>query len=281
MVGQHPALAGLPELKLFWCPAIGDLDAPMAQHWLDRGITHRCPGLVRALAEVLFGNQEPAALDRARAWLKARPHWRGEDVLDVLQEQLLPRTVVEKSPENVTSVEALLRLARAYPNARYLHLTRHPVTTQRSMQEHWNRTMPPYPLEGEPMAGLAAWFDVNWRIVNFCKALDSGAYLRVRAEDVLNEPDAHLRAIAEWMGIRSDAEAIDAMKHPETSRYAHLGPAGSGIVGGNDLRFLGDPVPHRVQLPSTIDQPATWRGNRFLWEAIVTLAAGLGYGDPS
>ena len=62
-----------------------------------------------------------------------------------------PRVVVEKSPENVATDAALKRLASAYPRARYLHLTRHPITTQRSMVEHWNRIVPGYPMQGQPM----------------------------------------------------------------------------------------------------------------------------------
>ena len=37
---------------------------------------------------------------------------------------------------------ALKRLATAYPNARYLHLTRHPVTTAASMARHLDATLP-------------------------------------------------------------------------------------------------------------------------------------------
>src|SRR5262245_49158513 len=128
MIGQHPDLAGLPELKLFAYPTIADMEGSLPRYWRERGFTHRSPGLVRALAEYEFGGQALDQLDRARAWLAARPHWSGADVFDALLARLSPRTAVEKSPENVATAAALRRLAAAYPNARYLHLTRHPVT---------------------------------------------------------------------------------------------------------------------------------------------------------
>ena len=96
MIGQHPELAGMPELKLFCCPTMGALAATLPKYWIDRGLTHRSPGLLRALAEVEFGDQGPAPLAAAEVWLNARADWSGADVLDVLMARLDPRVVVEK-----------------------------------------------------------------------------------------------------------------------------------------------------------------------------------------
>ena len=129
MIGQHPELAGLPELKLFATRTVGELEAPLSRYWMERGVTHRSPGLVRALAQLEFGGQSPEAMASAMSWLHARKHWRGPQVLDVLLERLAPRSAVEKSPDHVLNPAALRRIKRAYPKARYLHLTRHPVTS--------------------------------------------------------------------------------------------------------------------------------------------------------
>jgi Sulfotransferase family len=279
MIGQHPDLVGLPELKLFCCRTIGELEASLPRFWIERGITHRSPGLVRALSEFEFGDQTPESLSVARAWLNDRQHWSGSDVLDVLLARLSPRVGVEKSPENVLSGAALRRMASAYPNARYLHLTRHPVTTQRSMQEHRNRTIPSYPQDGEPMSGIASWYDTHRRILHFSAKLPPDRYLRVRAEDVLNDTEPQLRAIAAWLGLRADDGAIEAMKHPEASPFARPGPAESGIVGGHDPSFLRDPIPHRVEVRRTLDAPQNWAADPSVWRMVVDLANRLGYFD--
>ena len=57
MIGQHPDLAGFPELKLFCCETMGELEDSLPRYWLERGVTHRSPGLVRAVAEFEFGGQ--------------------------------------------------------------------------------------------------------------------------------------------------------------------------------------------------------------------------------
>lgn len=231
---------------------------------------------MRALAQFEFGGQTPRTVDLALRWLRDRCNWTGASVFDFLQERFRPRSAVEKSPENVLTDEALRRLSSAYPRANYLHLTRHPVSTQRSMEDHWNRIMP-RPLEGQPMSGMASWFAAHRRIVRFAAALPEGQLLRLRAEDILNDTDQQLSAMTRWLGLRSDAAALEAMKHPEHSPFAGFGPAGTGIVGGFDPAFLRDPTPRVVETHPTIQQPRDWRGAADLWDDVLSLAGEFGY----
>jgi hypothetical protein len=277
MIGQHPALCGLPELKLFAAPTIGEMEASLPRFWIERGVTHRSPGLVRALAEYLFGGQEAGALAAAREWLAERRDWPGEAVLDILLERIGPRIAVEKSPENAASDEALARLAEAYPEARYIHLTREPAATQRSMQAHWERVMPEHPLEGQPMLGFAAWVDVNRRILAFTAGLPAHRVLRLSAEDVLDGRPASLRTVAAWLGLAYEPAAIEAMGHPEASPFARPGPSESGIIGGYDPGFLADPVLRKLAPPPPLRQPEGWSGHAALWGMVTDLAERLGY----
>jgi hypothetical protein len=278
MIGQHPDLGGLPELKLFGYRTVGALKASLPAYWRKRGVTHRSPGLVRALAQFEFGGQTAEHLTAAQAWLHERRHWSGAQVLDVLLARLAPRTAVEKSPENVTTAVALRHTSTAYPNGRYLHLTRHPVTTQASMAAHLLRTVPEHPRIGEPMAGIAGWCKIHTRILRFAATLPGDRIMRVRAEDLLNDPPAQLRSIATWLGLRTDDAAIEAMCHPERSPFACFGPPGSGIIGGHDHGFLSDPTPRRVEVAPTVEQPPGWHGEPRLWQRTVALARQLGYG---
>jgi len=279
MIGQHPELAGLPELKLFCYRTIRELEASLPQFWRDRGVAHRSPGLVRALAQFEFGNQTLESLAVAQAWLRERPHWSGADVLDVLLTRLSPREAVEKSPDNVLSDAALRRMSKAYPKARYLHLTRHPVATQRSTRDHWSQTVSSRARDGEPMSTIGSWYDTHRRIMNFGASLPPSRYLRVRAEDVLNHPETQLHAIATWLGLRADYEAVESMRHPEQSPFASFGPEGSGVVGGHDHGFLKDPVPRRVELPPSLDPPDGWSAPPIIWKMVKELANRLGYSD--
>jgi hypothetical protein len=270
MIGQHPELAGLPELKLFCCATIGELEDSLPEYWIRRGVTHRSPGLVRAIAHLEFGDQTLQSLSSARAWLEARRHWSGAEVLDALQTRLSPLTIVEKSPDNVLSDEALERMSSAYPRARYLHLTRHPLTTQRSIQEHRARTVPEHPQHDEPMYSIASWYSIHRRLFHFGAELPPQRYMRVRAEDVLNDSERQLCKIAAWFGVSTDACAIEAMKHPEASPFASVG-------GGNDPGFLSNPIPRAAELPLSLDPPEGWDAEPEVWEMVKELASLLDY----
>jgi hypothetical protein len=71
----------LPELKLFAYRTIGELEASLPRYWVERGVTHRSPGLVRALAEFEFGGQtleslssaRKSAIRRSNAWFPKAP----------------------------------------------------------------------------------------------------------------------------------------------------------------------------------------------------------------
>lgn len=279
MIGQHPQLAGLPELKLFCYDTVAELQAPLSQYWIDRQVTHRSPGLVRALAEILLGDQSLPSLAAARRWLAGRPAWSGADVLDVLLERVSPRAGVEKSPDHALSQAALDRMAAAYPNARYIHLTRHPLTTQQSVQKHWQRMLPGYrPQPDDVSSGIAAWYEIHRRIQLFGAGLAPGRYLLVMAEAVLNDPVARLEAIARWLGVGTDPAAIEAMLHPEHSGFARMAPPESGVAGGHDHGFLQHPAPRRVPKPPALDVPAEWIGGAHAWRLVADLARGFGYG---
>jgi hypothetical protein len=279
MIGQHPDLAGMPELKLFCCPTMGELAATLPRYWIGRGKTHRSPGLVRALAEIEFGGQQSDALKAAQRWLGQRTDWSGGNVMDFLMSRLHPRVVVEKSPENVESDASLRRLADAFPTARFIHLARHPLATQRSMERHKQRMAPVFASYGEPMAGIANWCEVHQRILAFCASLPEDRYLGMRAEDVLNNPDVQISRIIAWLGVSASASARDAMKHPERSPFARPGPSDSGVSGGNDPGFLADPRLRTVELPNSLAPPQGWSLDISVWRMVGELARSLGYHD--
>lgn len=277
MIGQHPEMIGFPELKLFAYPTIGELEASLPQYWRSRGARHRSPGLVRAVAQFAFGGQEMASLDKAQIWLRDRGHWSGADVLDFFLATHSLRTGIEKSPENVESDEALARLSSAYPRAKYLHLTRHPISTQKSMEDHLLRMVPGYTMARQPMSGISGWVATQQRILNFAASLPPDRYFRIKGEDALGNPRSTLTKIAAWLGIRTDEDAVAAMMHPEESPFACEAPRDSGVIGGYDPEFLRSPSLRLAQSPPALAPPAGWINNASLWRCTVDLANRLGY----
>ncbi len=273
MVGTHPELYGFPELSLFRAASVGDLISPASQ---GRVAHSRTAGLERAIAELHQASQEEASVARARRWLADRVSWPVESVFDHLQSKILPRIAVEKSPENANREDYLERLARSYPRARFLHVTRHPVPTVRSMHEAWNAArLWEVPDQLFHLHLLGTWLFNHARIKQFTEALPPDRWMRVRSEDVLNAPRETLREICRWLGVDDGPSAIDSMLHPERSPYARIGP--TSALGGNDPKFLRDPVPRETELPVSMDVPEDWTVDPWLHVAVVEFAASIGY----
>lgn len=228
-------------------------------------------GLIRAVAEVMLHSQGDESLEAACSWLSDHRYLNTAVVLDALLERVAPLIGIEKSPGTTLNDESLRRVARLYPRARFLHLVRHPTTTQLSMQRHWSGR--PWTPSDLPDVCARVWYLTHLRILAVSQELARDAYLRVRAEDILNEPADTLRRVTEWLGLCGDDNAVEAMLHPERSPYAHavaIGPA-------NDPGFVRDPVLRRVDAPNTIEVPASWRLDAGTKKGVLKVAEFHGY----
>jgi hypothetical protein len=293
MLGQHPQLYGLPEIHLF--------GAETAAEFLNQCEAATFPmidGLVRAVAQLCFARQTDDTVARARGWLTRRSHYSTGLVFEALARRAYPLALVEKSPSVVYNVEFLRRVRRMFPNARYIHLLRHPLGQGRSVLKyieerakhgpmaptHWLLQLASYPyrFEGEPeeisspLDPQRGWYALNANICEFLSTVPAEYWTRIRGEQLLMDPDTSLPAVAEWLGVRHDRQAIDEMKHPERSPYACYGPRSAPY--GNDRLFLDSPAlrPERAA-PLSLDDPLPWIPERTLHPRVSALARELGY----
>jgi len=281
MAGQHPDLYGLPELNLFVAETMRAREGLLG----DRLFADH--GLLRAVAELVLGDQSVQTIALAKRWLRARRECSWLAVFEELAAYIAPRHLVEKSPRTVQHVERIQRVRRSFPDARFLHLLRHPRSQGESMRQlggagvsrrleddafDW-ATDPP------TIDPQRLWYRTHVNIMTFLDGVPKDQWLRLRGEDLLESPDRHLKKIAELMAVRSDPDAIEAMKHPERSPFACIGPWNAPF--GNDPKFLRSPqlrsdgvAPSRRALPG----PLPWREDGAGFSAeVVTLARELGY----
>jgi len=279
MLGQHPELYGVPEVNLFTAETIRERNGVLSQHepWLQHG-------LLRTVAQLLAGEQTLQTILLARRWLELRSNATCASVFRALAEKVEPRAVVDKSPQTSSRCEYMQRARRAFPGVRFIHLLRHPRSQGDSL---WKIT------RGLGAARLGAldhgtdpptidyqkaWYSQNTNIVTFLDGVPDAQKLRIRGEDLIAAPEAHLRKIVEWLGLRTDDEAIKAMMHPEQSPYACLGPLTARF--GNDPSFLKDPTFRRQAAPKpvSLEGPLPWRGDGGGFSAEVKeFARELGY----
>jgi hypothetical protein len=250
MIGEHPDLYGFPELHLF----VGNTLQEVNEIEKKRNPRHTAgpPGLLRAVAQLHDGVQTNGTIFRAMGWLNERRDWTCKQMMDHLLDAVAPKMGLEKTPATSQRMQYLERAYACYPDAYFLHLTRHPVSTRASWSEFMEHRTE-IGAEGgwrQHVDRFVGWYVIHSNILKFTSSLPLGQSLRVKGEDILSEPDVYLPQIAEWLGIRTDREAIEAMKHPENSPYACMGP--EAARWGNDPKFMRSPKLRsgRVREPS-------------------------------
>ena len=305
MLGQHPQMFGLPETHLF-------VDETMEQWWARAAqeTYQMAHGLLRSVAQVCFGQQTEESVRLATAWLRRRsPHTSGM-VFEELAREVHPLILVDKSPSMVYGIETMRRAHQFFPEARFIHLVRHPRGYCESVLRYLDILMrPEYQPRGrkteigeapawithlasfprssihhhtyaESAAELdpqGGWYVLNMNVLTFLKSISKSHWITVRGEDLLAEPQEGLRWIAEWLGLRADIEAVEQMTHPEQSPFARFGPPGARL--GNDILFLERPALRRTRArEQSLEGPLSWRpdGGSFLPD-VVELSRYLGY----
>ncbi len=241
MIGQHPELYGFPELHLFSAETVREMIATYS----TRGKV-AAPGLLRTLAQEHHGIQSTETVLQALDWLMERKDWTTEKLFNYLIELINPKIGVEKTPNTSKRKQFLQRAYQICPDAYYLHLTRHPLSTRKSIFEFAKNREQKQQRKSDinnkkySAEGLLFWYCMHVNIINFMNTLPTIQTMRIKGENILSQPDLYLKQIAEWLNIRTDDEAISAMKYPEKSPYAYIGPF--PCPGGNDPKFMRSPI---------------------------------------
>jgi len=287
MIGQHPEMYGLPETNLF----VADTYQQLSKFY--RVFRPRFGhGLLRAVAELGLGEQTEGNVELAKAWLEEHATVSTADLFRDLAQWAAPRRLVDKSPAFVFRLQNLERLHDGFPEASYLHLVRHPrgncdsvakISSEVGSREegaveqgHRVRKGPGQIMAAGQPHPENIWMKPHRRVLQFLEQIPAERQLRLRGEDLLSEPDRWLRAIAVWLGISTDHDALDAMKHPELSPFACHGPRNARI--GNDPSFLENPAlrPYRAK-PMSLDDPMEWNPDITFSTEIKDTAELFGY----
>lgn len=312
MLGQHPEMYGLPETHLpcaqtmsewfyhaqtTWIVDVTDIASQHPSLGSQLNMEH---GLFRVVAQVYAGEQTDPAIRWASEWLKQKSEFTTGAILELVAEKLRPRMLVEKSPSTVYRLEFLQQTFRRFPQARFIHLVRHPCGHGESVMKylkaiqrlkpiprsHWlfrlasfpagseNLNNPERPQALDPQRG---WYVLNSNIYEFLKSVPESQKKRIIGEELLSKPESGLRDIAAWLGLRTDSAAIEEMKHPERSPYACFGPPSARY--GNDHFFLKRPRFHPNGTKShRLEGPVSWRENgQGLLSEVKQLAREFGY----
>jgi hypothetical protein len=289
MLGRHPELYGFPELHLFLTETVGEWWAIAKNESFE--MNH---GLLRAVAQIVFGEQTEASVERASGWIRRRLHFSTGLLLEALAAAVYPATAVYSCSSLVQRMEYLKRSRAMFSDGKFIFVSQHPrgycEAVMAAVREAETRGPVPAWLRslafGSALAGSRngvaidpqrSWCDLTRRILDFLEPVPNSHRIHVRGEDALSNPGTALPRVVTWLGLRSDPEAIDAMTHPEHSPYAGFGPPSAQY--GNAPAFLRAPtLSAHVPAPQKLDGPLSWRSDGLPFsDEVRQLALKLGY----
>lgn len=275
LLAGHPQVYGFPELLLFTVDTAGELlNERQRRPQLERGqIVARLTGVCRALADLHEGDQSNAAVNRAGSWLARHADWPTPRLLNYMLDLIAPSVGIEKSPDTVARDNGLTACIKGFPDARFIHLTRHPTNSLISMHKHLPH--PPRPTEIRAEWYSDIWYTGHLRIVRFLCSLPDSQWLRVRGEDLIRRPAAWLPGMLRWLDLEATDALVSSMLLTERWKFANRGE--SGCLFGADPTFLSSPRLHSVPEPGPVWLDPEWQLSDQTRYRVRTLARYLGY----
>lgn len=285
MLGQHPEAFFVPELNLVLADHVGEL----LQLFRMAEASGLEDGLLRTVAELfLHEGQTEAGIKDAWRWLERRVEWPTADLLCEIARSVAPRQLVVPETHAPLRADLMERLESQFPDAHWLHLTRHPRPFGHISVEHYQSRVfvPPDYLDHhdklvEPLLDpQLAWYRLHMTIdrSSAARVAGPGSVMSARAESILSAPESELSRLARWMGWSEEESALAAMMQPQRSAFAMPGPPGARE--GMDYDFMVQPEFVRTIRPLvSLDGPLQWlpSGQGFAPE-VKALARSYGYG---
>lgn len=240
MLGRHPRAYHLPELRLFYCDSIGEL-LSLFEHTGERV----ADGLLRALAQIFFGGQTDAGITGAQRYLRRRADWSTAALFHAICEAVAPRVPVLHdccAPMRVTELD---RWFDAAPQARFIHLVRHPLGFSQAANEQLSTRVYYPPDYADSYDGhhrldpQLLWYRVNDTLTRELNAREDSHEYQLVLETLLRDAPAELSSLCAWLQWEANSNTTELMLHPEQSAFSVPGPLSA--PKGIDSTFLESP----------------------------------------
>ncbi len=220
MLAGHPQLFSPPEMVIAPFATMAERRKKLDERFWEKG------GLRRTIMEL-----QGIGVDAAKAVEASLEALTVPEVYAWLQAQLGARILVDKCPHLGADPAALARLARWFPDARWLWIVRHPGSVTRSIE---NMPMAEVMLQGYAPDARDIWVHANRTIRDFLAGV-RGPKSTVRYEDLVTDA----RPALERVCAELDLPFHEALLTPYEGDRMREGPSGARAVGDPNLAGRG------------------------------------------
>jgi amino acid adenylation domain-containing protein len=265
MLAGHPQLFAASELQLLGFDTLAQRRAAFVGRfspWRE--------GTIRALMalEACDAAAATALMDaHERDGLTAKEFYRW------MQHRAGDRIVVDKSPTYALDPEALRNAEQGFDAPRYIHLVRDPLAMSSSFESyHMDQILflHDHPWPGRTLGELV-WTLSHRNILDFVAEVDEARVLRLRFEDLVDDPRSAMSDVASFLGIEFDEGLVHPYEGLDTKMVDGLHPESTPM---GDTRLL-----ERDRIDPDVVRKWTRNGrDGMLGGPTLRLAGRLGYG---
>ena len=264
MLAGNPVLFAPPELELLGFNTLRERKAAFSGRY-----SFWAEGTVRAIMEIEGCGSEQAwqiMADAEERDLSVRDFYRE------IQERTGGRLLVDKTPSYSLDRTTLERAEADFEEPLYIHLLRHPYGMISSFEKARLEQVffrVPHPFSRRELAELI-WLTSQRNILAFLSGIEPGRQLRLRFEDLVQDPRAAMERVCAFLGVPFVPAMLDP--YEDTGRRMTDGiHALSRMVG--DVKFHE----HKAIDPAVAESWKKEIGEDFLGEPTWRMAESLGY----
>ena len=221
MLAGHPRIFSPPEMILAPFTTMAERKARLTERFWEKG------GLRRALMELDGLDVDAAKVSEAALDDRTIP-----EVYQYLFDRLGGRMLLDKCPHLVATPEALDRLDRWYPDARWIWIIRHPGSVTRSIE---NMPMAEVMLQGYAPDARSIWYHANHNVRRFLQRIPESRKVTVRYEELVSDGRPVMERVCTALGLPFDEKVLD----PYEGDRMRDGPPGARAVGDPNMAGRG------------------------------------------
>ena len=211
MLAGHSSLFSPPELHLLPFNTMKERQEQLNASYLGEG-------LQKAFMEIQ--NLDPTASQTLIKDMESQ-NFSVQQVYEILQENIAPRLLVDKSPSYAINRTILERSEAIFYNSKYIYLVRHPYSVIESFVR----------MRMQKLAGLAdenpfqiaeqVWVKSNQNIRDFLSGLKSERHHKIYYEELVKEPEQVLSQLCNFLNIDFESELLQPYQGDRMTEGVH------------------------------------------------------------
>jgi phthiocerol/phenolphthiocerol synthesis type-I polyketide synthase E len=253
MLAGHSALFCPPELSL--------LEHKTLPEWLQKRLLRfsKESGVVHKLVALMGFNEEQcqALINEPRSQAMSV-----QEIYRLIQQQVAPRLLVDKTPSYAKNVETLWRAEAWFDEPKYIHLVRHPYAVIESFVRHrfekfiGEDGVDPYTCAEQ------VWAERNNNIMNFSRELNPQRSCLIRYEDLVCEPAKTMQGLCEFLNLPFE----EATLHPYEGGRMIGGPGDFDIFQHEGIDPTLGEIWRTISLPRPLEEYTQYLAAQFNYE---------------